>query len=85
MLQALRDEAHRFAITYHRQLREKRISSSLLDEVPGIGPVRKRELLRSFRSVQAIADADVAEICTKVPGIGSATAEKLIAYLRRGK
>ena len=83
MLQALRDEAHRFAITYHRQLREKRISSSLLDEIPGIGPVRKLELLRSFRSIQAIAGADVAEICIKVPGIGTATAEKVISYLRR--
>jgi excinuclease ABC subunit C len=83
LLQAVRDEAHRFAITYHRSLREKRIESSLLDDIPGIGPVRKRELLRAFGSLQRIRQADAAEIAAKVPGIGLAVAENLLSYYKR--
>ncbi len=83
MLQALRDEAHRFAITYHRSLREKRISSSLLDEIPGIGEVRKRQLLKAFGSVRNLAKADAANIVLRVPGIGRATAAKIAEALNR--
>ena len=83
MLQALRDEAHRFAITYHRTLREKRISSSLLDEIPGIGEVRKRQLLKAFGSVRNLAKADAANIVLRVPGIGRATATKIVEALNR--
>ena len=83
MLQALRDEAHRFAITYHRTLREKRISSSLLDEIPGIGEVRKRQLLKAFGSVRNLAKADAANIVLRVPGIGRATAQKIAEALNR--
>ena len=54
-LQSLRDESHRFAITYHRQLREKQLTKSLLDEIPGIGPKTKRALLRRFGSVEGIS------------------------------
>ena len=60
----LRDEAHRFAITYHRHLREKTIRESVLDEIPGIGEAKKVKLLRTFRSVYGIARATVAEIAT---------------------
>ena len=58
----LRDEAHRFAITYHRNLREKTIRESVLDEVRGIGPAKKAALLRCFRSVRGIARASEEEI-----------------------
>ena len=60
----LRDEAHRFAITYHRNLRERTIRESVLDEVPGIGPAKKVALLRRFRSVYGVAKADEAEIAS---------------------
>ena len=83
MLQALRDEAHRFAITYHRSLREKRIDTSLLDEIPGIGSIRKRQLLKAFGSLRNLAKADATEIAVRVPGIGKTTASKLVEVLKR--
>ena len=70
----LRDEAHRFAITYHRNLREKSIRESVLDEVPGIGEAKKVRLLKTFKSIYGIARADVADIA-KVAGVGETTAE----------
>jgi excinuclease ABC subunit C len=65
----LRDEAHRFAITYHRSLREKTIRESVLDEVRGIGPAKKTALLRRFRSVRGIAGASEEDIAS-VAGVG---------------
>ncbi|MGN0845855.1 MAG: UvrB/UvrC motif-containing protein [Kiritimatiellia bacterium] len=65
----LRDEAHRFAITFHRNLRERTIRESVLDAVPGIGPAKKMALLRSFRSVYGIARAGVDEIAAAA-GVG---------------
>ena len=62
LVQRVRDEAHRFAITHHRKVRSKKALSSPLDSVEGIGPARKRALLRAFGSVQAIRDADLEEI-----------------------
>ncbi|MCO5297413.1 MAG: excinuclease ABC subunit UvrC [Fimbriimonadaceae bacterium] len=62
LLRRLRDEAHRFALTYHRKVRDKRFTGSALEEVPGVGPRRKRLLLRSFGSVAAIRRATVDEI-----------------------
>ena len=62
VLTRLRDEAHRFAITYHRNLRERHIRESVLDEVAGIGEAKKLKLLRRFRSIYGIARADVGEI-----------------------
>ena len=58
LVQRIRDEAHRFAITHHRKVRSKKALSSPLDSVEGIGPARKSALLRAFGSVQAIRDAD---------------------------
>ena len=60
----LRDEAHRFAITYHRNLRERTIRESVLDEVPGIGPAKKVALLKRFRSVYGVAKAEEADIAS---------------------
>lgn len=58
----IQEETHRFAITYHRKLRSKRLRYSALDEIPGIGPKRKEELLRQFKSLSAISNADVYEL-----------------------
>ena len=66
LVQRIRDEAHRFAITYHRQVRGKAAVQSALDAVPGVGPKRKRALLRKFGSVKAIREASVEEIASTV-------------------
>ncbi len=80
LVQRTRDEAHRFAITYHKQLRSKRGIASAMDSVPGIGPKRKRLLLRRFGSVKAIREAPVEELAA-VPGMTLRLAEKLKEYL----
>ena len=69
VLQRLRDEAHRFALTYHHALRNRRIRESLLDEIPGIGKTRKRLLLERFGSVRRLASATDEQVAA-VPGIG---------------
>jgi excinuclease ABC subunit C len=76
LVQRLRDEAHRFAITYHRNLRSKSSLRSSIDLVTGIGPKRKRMLLRRFGSIQAIKDAPVDEIAA-VPGLTRSLALRL--------
>jgi excinuclease ABC subunit C len=76
LLQRVRDEAHRFAITYHRQLRAKERLSSLLDSIPGVGPSRRKALLRHFGSLKRVRMATVEEL-THVPGITSAVAEAI--------
>jgi len=80
LVQRVRDEAHRFAITYHRQRRSKAAVRSALDDVPGIGPKRKRELLRKFGSVSGIMQASLAEVAA-VPGMGATAARKLAEQL----
>ena len=70
MLTRLRDEAHRFALDYHRRLRQRTIRESALDEIPGIGPARKNALLTHFGSVYRLARADAGAIAS-VPGIGA--------------
>ena len=77
----LRDEAHRFAITYHRSLRERTIRESALDEVPGIGEAKKVKLLRAFRSVRGIARAPVEEIAS-VAGVSAAVAAEVLRTAR---
>ncbi len=80
LLQRLRDEAHRFAITYHRQLRAKAATKSALDDLPGVGPARKRALLRVFGSSRALKRANVDEMAA-VPGIGRGLAERIREHL----
>ena len=80
LVQRLRDEAHRFAITYHRNLRDKRTVRSAFDDLPGVGPKRKRELLKVFGSVKRVRDAPVEQIAA-VPGISRALAERIKATL----
>jgi excinuclease ABC subunit C len=67
LLQNVRDEAHRFAVTYHRSLRTKRMVDSVLDSVAGIGPTRKRMLLRKFGSLKRLRSATFEEIAEVVP------------------
>ncbi|WP_081915885.1 excinuclease ABC subunit UvrC [Saccharothrix sp. NRRL B-16314] len=80
LLQRVRDEAHRFAIAYHRQKRSKRMTTSALDEVPGLGQSRKAALLRHFGSLKKLREASVDEI-SGVPGVGRRTAEAVHATL----
>ena len=82
LLQRIRDEAHRFAITYHRTVRSKRALTSVFDEVPGIGPTRKRALLKRFGSVRRIREASVDEVA-QTPGVNRDLAERLKSVLAR--
>ena len=84
LVQRVRDEAHRFAITYHRQLRGKRAYKSVLDEVPGIGPKRKKALLKAFGSIKRIREASVEELA-KVEGMTYPAAEALLEYLGKNE
>jgi excinuclease ABC subunit C len=80
LLQRVRDEAHRFAITYHRQKRSKAATTSALDDVPGLGPARRKALLKQFGSVRKLGAASIEEIAV-VPGIGPRLAATISAAL----
>jgi excinuclease ABC subunit C len=80
LLQRVRDEAHRFAISYHRQKRSARMTSSALDDVAGLGQTRRTALLKHFGSVRRIRQASVEEL-TEVPGVGPSTAQAVLAAL----
>ena len=77
LLQRVRDEAHRFAITYHRQKRSKSMIESLLDSVPGLGEVRRKALMRAFGSLKKLRQASQEEI-EQVPGFGPALAQAVV-------
>jgi excinuclease ABC subunit C len=82
LVQRIRDEAHRFAITYHRDVRGKRALRSELDDIAGIGPGRKKALLKRFGSVRRIREASMEEVAA-TPGISRDLAERLKAHLAR--
>ena len=82
LLQRIRDEAHRFAITYHRSLRQRRMTASALDGVPGLGPTRRRRLLRELGSVKAVRNASLEEL-EALPWLPAAVAGALYAQLHR--
>ncbi len=82
-LQRLRDEAHRFAIGAHRQKRAKAFTGSTLDDVPGIGPGRKRALLMHFGTAKAVRNAALQDL-EKAPGISSSVAQKIYDYFHPG-
>ncbi len=82
MVQRIRDEAHRFAITYHRQLRGKASRVSVLDGIPGVGPKRKKTLMKHFGTVKAIRAAAV-ETLMAADGISRAVAEEIYQHLRK--
>lgn len=76
LVQRIRDEAHRFAVTYHQKVRARRAVRSVLDDVPGVGPAKKRALLRAFGSVRAMREAPPERLAA-VPGVGPALAERI--------
>lgn len=80
LLQRVRDEAHRFALAYQRQKRGRRLVDSLLDDVPGLGEVRRKALMRRFGSLKAMRAASFDEI-SEVPGIGPRTAAAIVSAL----
>ncbi|WP_028476725.1 excinuclease ABC subunit UvrC [Nocardia sp. CNY236] len=81
LLQRVRDEAHRFAIAFHRKKRSRRMTASVLDSVPGLGTTRRTALVTHFGSVAKLKEATVEQI-TEVPGIGVATAKAVLTALR---
>ena len=82
MVQRIRDEAHRFGITYHRKLRSDRTFKSVLDEIPGIGPKRKQALMKHYGSVRAISAASIDDLAT-LNGMNRDAAEKVKEYIGR--
>lgn len=84
LIQRIRDEAHRFAITFHRQLRAKGQTRSVLEEIPGVGPARQKSLLKHFKSVRAIENATVDELML-VENITSASAAAVYDFFRLRK
>jgi len=82
LLQAVRDEAHRFAVDYHRKIRIKRSTASVLDEIPGIGPKRKQVLLKHFGSVKRLKEATVEEIAA-VPSLPRSLAQTIYTKLHQ--
>lgn len=82
LITRIQDEAHRFAIEYHRSLRSKSQVRSILDEIPGIGDTRRKSLMRSFQSLDAVREASVGELC-QVPGMNRAAAESVYQFFRR--
>jgi excinuclease ABC subunit C len=80
LLQRIRDEAHRFAITYHRQKRSRRLSASVVEEIPGVGPNRRKALMRAFGSLSRLRNATAEELAA-VPGIGEDLARVVREHL----
>lgn len=83
LLQAIRDEAHRFAITYHRHLRGKRSLVSILDHIEGIGPARRKALWQHFKTIDDMKQAEIDELAA-VPGMTRQTAENVYYFFRLG-
>lgn len=79
LITRIQDEAHRFAIEYHRSLRSKEQVHSILDDIPGIGPARRKSLMRTFQSIEAIRDADV-ETLSQAPSMNRGAAEKVYKF-----
>ncbi len=84
LIQRVRDEAHRFAITYHRTARDKAMKVSVLNSIPGVGPKRRRALIRHFGSVEALRNASLEEI-QAVPSIDKRTAQQVYEFFSRFK
>jgi excinuclease ABC subunit C len=82
LLQRVRDEAHRFALSYHKKLREKKLKESVLESIPGVGRKRRDELLRHFGSLESLRKATVEEI-KSVPGMNGEVAKRVYDYLRK--
>jgi len=84
LITRIQDEAHRFAIEFHRSLRSKSQVHSVLDEIPGVGPARRKALMRHFRSIEEIRAAEVEELLT-VDGMNRSAAERIYQFFRKEK
>ncbi|MCX7677865.1 MAG: excinuclease ABC subunit UvrC [Spirochaetes bacterium] len=82
ILKQIRDEAHRFALAYHRNLRDREAVHSIFDEIPGVGPERRKVLFRYFKTFDSIKNATIEMLC-EVPGIGLETAKAIYDYFHR--
>lgn len=82
LITRIQDEAHRFAITYHRSLRSKAQVHSVLDEIPGVGPSRRKALMKYFKSIEELRAADAAQI-SEVPGITANVAQEIYLFFRK--
>ena len=82
LITRIQDEAHRFAIEYHRALRGKKQIDSVLDNIPGVGPVRRKALMRHFKSIDEIKNATVEKLC-EIPEISQSAAEEIYAFFRK--
>lgn len=82
LITRIQDEAHRFAIEYHRSLRGKKQVDSILDKIPGVGPVRRKALMRHFKSIDEIKNASVEQLC-EIPEIPAASAEEIYAFFHK--
>ena len=82
LITRIQDEAHRFAIEYHRSLRGKAQTESILDQIPGIGPARRKALMREFSSIEEIMEAD-AERLAQVPEITQSAAEEIYRFFHK--
>ena len=82
LITRIQDEAHRFAIEYHRSLRSKDQVKSILDDISGIGPSRRKALMRYFKEIEKIRDASVEELM-KVPGMNRMAAEAVYEFFRK--
>lgn len=83
LLRKIRDEAHRFALTYHRNLRGRATRRSVLDEIPGVGPKRKKDLLKHFGTIKKIREATLEEL-QAVPGISAKLAAEIYQHMHQG-
>ena len=83
LLQRIQDEVHRFAITFHRQLRSKNSFASQLDAIEGLGPKRKQQLLKTFKSLKNLKEASLADI--QAAGMPQNVAENIIAFFKKSE
>jgi excinuclease ABC subunit C len=82
LLQKIRDESHRFAVAYHRKLRQKKQTQSILDNIPGIGPIKKKNLINQFGSLERIKAASEAEL-SSVPSVSKTDAKKIFNFFHK--
>jgi excinuclease ABC subunit C len=82
LLQAVRDEAHRFAITYHRSLRSKQQTASILDSIEGVGKTRKKQLINKFGSINKIKKCTIYDLM-RIPGITETIAQNILKTLNK--
>ena len=82
LITRIQDEAHRFAIEYHRSLRSKKQVDLVLDKIPGVGPTRRKALMRHFKSIDEIKNASVENLC-EIPEIPQRAAEEIYAFFHK--